>query len=150
MTLRNTGRATAAAELVELDRGECLRLLGKSTVGRVVFTEGALPAAHPVTYLLDDEDLLDDEEVIFRTGAGSKLAAAARHHIVGFQADEIDSYTRIGWSVLGVGEAYEVVTPIRLAGLATRQPVPWIPDRSEMKQVVPTVANVSVIAALAT
>jgi len=63
MTLRNTGRATAAAELVELDRGECLRLLGKSTVGRVVFTEGALPAAHPVTYLLDDEDLLDDEEV---------------------------------------------------------------------------------------
>jgi nitroimidazol reductase NimA-like FMN-containing flavoprotein (pyridoxamine 5'-phosphate oxidase superfamily) len=144
MTLRNTGRATAAAELVELDRGECLRLLGKSTVGRVVFTEGALPAAHPVTYLLDDE------EVIFRTGAGSKLAAAARHHIVGFQADEIDSYTRIGWSVLGVGEAYEVVTPIRLAGLATRQPVPWIPDRSEMKQVVPTVANVSVIAALAT
>ena len=56
----------------------------------MVFTEGALPAAHPVTYLLDDE------EVIFRTGAGSKLAAAARHHIVGFQADEIDPYTRTG------------------------------------------------------
>lgn len=53
----------------------------------MVFTEGALPAAHPVTYLLDDE------EVIFRTR--SKLAAA-RHHIVGFQADEIDPYTRTG------------------------------------------------------
>ena len=44
----------------------------------MVFTEGALPAAHPVTYLIDDE------EVIFRTGARSKLAAAAHHHIVGF------------------------------------------------------------------
>ena len=88
VTLRNTGRSTAAAELGELDRGECLRLLGKSTVGRVVFTEGALPAAHPVTYLLDDE------EVIFRTAAGSKLAAAARHQIVGFQADAADPHLR--------------------------------------------------------
>jgi hypothetical protein len=47
VTLRNTGRSAAAAELGQLDRGECLRLLGKSTIGRVVFTEGALPAAHP-------------------------------------------------------------------------------------------------------
>ena len=132
VTLRNTGRSTAAAELGELDRGECLRLLGKSTVGRVVFTEGALPAAHPVTCLLDDE------EVIFRTGVGSTLAAAAaRHHIVGFQADEIDPYTCTGWSVLGVGEAYEVVTPTRLAELAARQPVPWIPDRTEHTIAIP-------------
>ena len=50
----------------------------------MVFTAGALPAVHPVIYLLDDE------EVIFRTAAGSKLAAATRHQIVGFQADEID------------------------------------------------------------
>ena len=92
----------------------------------MVFTEGALPAAHPVTYLLDDE------EVIFRIGGGSKLAAAARHHIVGFQADEIDPYTRTGWSVLGVGEAYEVVTPIRLAGLADTptRPLAPRPDRA--------------------
>ncbi len=131
VTLRNTGRSTAAVELGALDRGECLRLLGKGTVGRVVFTEGALPAAHPVTYLLDDE------EVIFRTGVGSNLAAAARHHIVGFQADEIDPYTRTGWSVLGVGEAYEVVTPIRLAELATRQPAPLIPDRTEHTIAIP-------------
>ena len=56
----------------------------------MVFTEGALPAARPVTYLLDDE------EVIFRTAVGSKLVAVARHYIVGFQADEIDPYTRTG------------------------------------------------------
>jgi nitroimidazol reductase NimA-like FMN-containing flavoprotein (pyridoxamine 5'-phosphate oxidase superfamily) len=124
VTHRNTGRSTAAAELEELDRGECLRLLGGNTVGRVLFTEGALPAAHPVTYLLDGE------QVIFRTAAGGKLAAATRHHVVGFQADEIDPHTRIGWSVLGVGETYEVVTPTRLAELAARQPAPWFPDRT--------------------
>ena len=97
----------------------------------MVFTEGALPAAHPVTYLLDDE------EVIFCTGAGSKLAAAARHHIVGFQADEIDPDTRTGWSVLGVGEAYEALTPTRLAELAARQPAPVLPDRTEHTIAIP-------------
>jgi nitroimidazol reductase NimA-like FMN-containing flavoprotein (pyridoxamine 5'-phosphate oxidase superfamily) len=115
----------------ELDRGECLRLLATSTVGRVVFTEGALPAARPVI------NLLDDEEVIFRTAAGSKLASATRHQIVGFQADEIDPYTRTGWSVLGVGQAYEVVTPARLAALAARRPAPWIPDRTEHTIAIP-------------
>ena len=125
VTHRYTSRwSIAATELGELDRGECLRLLGKSTIGRVVFTEGALPAAHPVTYLLDDE------EVIFRTAAGGKLAAASRHHVVGFQADEIDPRTHTGWSVLGVGQAYEVVTPTRLAELAAHQPAPWIPYRT--------------------
>ena len=131
VTLWNAGRSTAAAELGELDRGECLRLLGKSTVGRVVFTEGALPAAHPVIYLLDDE------EVIFCTAVGSKLAVATGHQIVGFQVDEIDPYTRSGWSVLGVGQAYEVVMPIRLAALTARQPAPWIPDRTEHTIAIP-------------
>jgi len=32
----------------------------------------------------------------------------------------------VGWSVLGVGEAYEVVDPPRLAELADLQPDPWV------------------------
>ena len=111
--------AAASGELLELDRSECLRLLGSTSIGRVVFTDSALPAAQPVNYLLDDE------EVIFRTANGSKLAAASRHHVVAFQADLIDAETRSGWSVLGVGEAYEVVEPTRLDELATRLPAPW-------------------------
>ena len=70
-------------ELVDVQREECLALLAEGVVGRMVYTEGAMPAAHPVTYCLDGD------EVVFRTGDGSKLAAAARHHVVGF---EIDAY----------------------------------------------------------
>ena len=33
---------------------------------------------------------------------------------------------RSGWTVLGVGEAYEVVNPARLAELADLQPDPWV------------------------
>jgi nitroimidazol reductase NimA-like FMN-containing flavoprotein (pyridoxamine 5'-phosphate oxidase superfamily) len=113
-----------ARGFVELDRAECLRLLGTATVGRVIFTEAALPTAQPVSYLLDDE------EVVFRTAGGGKLAVATRHHVVAFEVDDLDTATRTGWSVVGVGEAYEVVDPRRLARLAGRLPAPWVPGRT--------------------
>jgi uncharacterized protein len=121
----------ATVELVELDEAECLRLLAGSEIGRVVFTDAALPAAQPVTYLLDDT------EIVFRTGNGSKLAAASRNAVVAFQADRIDPSTRTGWTVLGVGQAYEVIVPQRLAELAERMPAPWAPDRTAHTIAIP-------------
>lgn len=67
---------------------------------------------------------------MFRTKNGSKLAAATRHHVVGFEADEIDQRTRTGWSVLGIGQAYEIADARRLAALAGRQPDPWTSDHT--------------------
>jgi uncharacterized protein len=119
------------AELIELDEAECLRLLAGCEIGRVVFTDAALPAAQPVTYLLDDQ------EVVFRTGGGSKLVAATRNAVVAFQVDEIDLRTRTGWTVLGVGEAYEVNEPERLADLAERMPAPWAPNRTAHTIAIP-------------
>ena len=110
---------------VRLDRAECLRLLATSRIGRVVFTAAALPAAQPVAYLLDDE------EVVLRAAVGSTLAAATRHHVVAFETDHVDERTRTGWSVLGVGEAYEVLDPVRLAELAERLPPPWVPQHDQ-------------------
>ena len=101
----------------ELDRDECLRLLAKGAIGRIVFTDAAMPAVQPVTYLLDGE------EIIFHAWNGSKLAT--RRPVLAFQADEIDPHARIGWSVVGVGQAYEVTNPDRLAGLAERQEAAW-------------------------
>jgi nitroimidazol reductase NimA-like FMN-containing flavoprotein (pyridoxamine 5'-phosphate oxidase superfamily) len=101
-----------------------LRLLASAQIGRVIYTEAAMPAAHPVNYLLDAE------EIVFRMGGGGKLAAAARGSVVGFQIDDVDVARRSGWSVLGVGEAYEILDPTRLAELADRLPVPWAPHRT--------------------
>ena len=70
---------------------------------------------------------LDDEEIVFRTKNGSKLAAATRHAVVGFEVDDFDLEARTGWSVLGVGEAYEIVDPARLAALADTHTDPWVP-----------------------
>jgi nitroimidazol reductase NimA-like FMN-containing flavoprotein (pyridoxamine 5'-phosphate oxidase superfamily) len=118
-------------EVVELDQTECLRLLAGHDIGRVVFTDAALPAAQPVCYVLDDE------EIVFRAGSGSKLAAAARDAVVAFQVDRLDAGTRTGWTVIGVGRAYEVVVPSRLAALAEWMPAPWIPHRTPRTFAIP-------------
>ncbi len=96
---------------MELSRSECLALLATAGVGRIVYTEHALPAVRPVPFALDRE------EVVFP--AADRLAAAVEHTVVGFQADEIDDADGTGWSVYGLGEAYEVVDPDRLVGLAS-------------------------------
>jgi nitroimidazol reductase NimA-like FMN-containing flavoprotein (pyridoxamine 5'-phosphate oxidase superfamily) len=112
-----------AIEQVELTPVECLHLLDGPVIGRVIFTDAAMPAAQPVTFLLDGA------EVVFRTRNGSKLAAASRNAVVGFEVDEIDTATRTGWSVLGIGEAYEILDPARLDDLAVRAPDPWAPGQ---------------------
>lgn len=118
-------------ELVELTRSECLRLLAGGAIGRVIFTDRALPSVQPVNYVLDNE------EIVFRTANGSKLAAASRNAVVAFQIDQFDPATRSGWSVLGVGEAYEVVDPARLVELADLQPDPWVRDRDAHTLCIP-------------
>lgn len=121
----------SSGELVEVPRAECLRLLSGECVGRVVFTDAALPAALPVNYVLDGE------EVVFQTGRGGQLASLVPGKVVAFEVDSIDVATRTGWSVLGVGEAYEVCDPARLAELADRWPEPWAPARKALAVSVP-------------
>ncbi|WP_308284535.1 pyridoxamine 5'-phosphate oxidase family protein, partial [Pseudonocardia oceani] len=114
-----------------LDRLACLHLLRGRVVGRVVFTDGALPAAQPVNYVLDGE------EVLFRTASTGKVAAATRGAVVAFQVDDIDPVARTGWSVLGVGEAYEVVDPQRLAELSGLGLDTWVPLASDHVVCIP-------------
>jgi len=111
----------ALAELLDLTalgRAECLALLATGSIGRVVCTDGALPTAEPVTYVLVKE------EIIFRTHARSRLAEAAHNAVVAFQADRIDSTSGSGWSVQGVGKTYEI-TGDRRAGLVGSQHRLW-------------------------
>lgn len=115
--------SSSGGALAEIGRAECLVLLAGAQLGRVAFTEKALPAVHPVAFALDGE------EIVFRTAAGSTLAAAVRHAVVGFQADHIDPVARTGWTVLGIGEAYEVLVPERLAEMADVLPRPWVAGR---------------------
>jgi hypothetical protein len=93
---------TGSTVFVDLNRDDCLRLLGARVLGRVVFTASAMPAVQPVSYLLHGD------EVVFRVADSDSLSTATHHAVVGFHVDDIDPITHVGWSVLGVGQAYEV------------------------------------------
>lgn len=100
-------------ELELLTETECRALLARARIGRVAITMGALPAVYPVNHRVVDGDIL------FLTGAGSKLRAALNRSVVAFQVDEFDPEGRSGWSVLAVGVAEEIChdTPIGTAGV---------------------------------
>jgi nitroimidazol reductase NimA-like FMN-containing flavoprotein (pyridoxamine 5'-phosphate oxidase superfamily) len=111
--------------LEALSHDECLELLGRAQVGRVVFTMGALPAVVPVTFALQDAAILT------RTAADTRLAKAAKGAVLAFQVDELDAASRTGWSVVVTGVA-ELVTDTderrRLDGLLE----PWAPGERDV------------------
>jgi nitroimidazol reductase NimA-like FMN-containing flavoprotein (pyridoxamine 5'-phosphate oxidase superfamily) len=85
--------------LEELDRAECLRLLGTAKVGRLAFCTAGSPRIEVVNFVLDGDD------PVFRIGVSSKLAVRGAGHQFALQADELDESTRTGWSVTVVGRA---------------------------------------------
>jgi len=107
--------------LETLSDGECLRLMASVPVGRIVYTVRAMPAVEPVNFVLHNG------QVLFRTEAGSKLAAAVSNSVVAFQADELDYVTHTGWSVTIVGTAQEVSDPAEMTRLQEAGLVTWAP-----------------------
>ncbi|MCA2229258.1 pyridoxamine 5'-phosphate oxidase family protein [Nonomuraea aurantiaca] len=108
-----------SAGLQVLSHEECMRLLPSRPIGRIVFTDRALPAVQPVNFCLDGED------IVIRTAAGSKLAAATRHAVVAFEVDDFDSGERTGWSVTVVGYARVADDPAQIARLERLPLTSW-------------------------
>jgi nitroimidazol reductase NimA-like FMN-containing flavoprotein (pyridoxamine 5'-phosphate oxidase superfamily) len=107
-------------DLEVLDREQCLELLQTVPVGRLVFTEHALPAVQPVNFRLWDGD------VVIRIAGGAKLASAVGNLIVAFEADELDANLRSGWSVTVVGRAELITESVELAELSRILSQPWV------------------------
>ncbi|MFJ5226507.1 pyridoxamine 5'-phosphate oxidase family protein [Streptomyces sp. NPDC088400] len=108
-------RAAAAGprRTVELDSAQALALLSRASLGRIVFTQRALPAVRPVNHLVDDGD------IIIRTHDSSALITQAGRHgsqgvVVAYQADDIDPFSHLGWSVVATGYCRQVTDPCDL------------------------------------
>jgi nitroimidazol reductase NimA-like FMN-containing flavoprotein (pyridoxamine 5'-phosphate oxidase superfamily) len=116
--------------MAELTEADCLRLLTTARVGRVVFTDAALPAVLPLTYLLRDRT------VLMGTAAGSRLARVAAGGLLAFEIDELDPDTETGWSVVvtGIASVESMRAAADTAG-STGQPEPlprpWAPGRDD-------------------
>ncbi|MCK2241707.1 MULTISPECIES: pyridoxamine 5'-phosphate oxidase family protein [unclassified Crossiella] len=95
-----------ASRLWELSERECLHLLGIARIGRIVFTEQALPAILPVRFVLCDGG------IILRTAPEGRLAKAVRGAVVAFEADHFTGTHCAGWSVVALGRVRVVRDPL--------------------------------------
>ena len=107
MATTNTTLWTGGS-LVELTRAESARLLTTHAVGRIAWNGPESPTVLPVNFAVIDS------EIWFRTTAHSSLSQEIDDLRVSFQVDDVDEFTRSGWSVLVRGTAHVVYDAARL------------------------------------
>ncbi len=113
-------------ELLELNRGECLRLVAATSgrVGRIAIDDpGSPPIVRPVNYIFDERS----QSVVFRSAPGSKLTGVLACAMAVFEIDGGDPVERTGWSVIIVGETEEVTDSADIERLEDLELEPWAP-----------------------
>jgi len=101
-------------------REQWIDLIRMTSVGRLIFTELALPAVQLVEYCCWRGD------VVVRITDASVLAAVSRNQVLAFEADEFDADLERGWSVTVVGHSAlvtKVPELIELSGMFSRPSV---------------------------
>lgn len=91
------GDASSSVEI--LDEGACWDLLRGVSVGHLAVLVDGHPEIFPVNFKVDQGS------VVFRTGEGTKLQAAAGRTPVALEADGTDQKNRAAWSVEVKGHA---------------------------------------------
>ena len=114
-----------------LDYDDCVSLLRRVSIGRVGVSVGGLPAIFPVNFVVDGDS------VVFRTGRGTKLAAATDNAVLAFECDEVDPFEHSGWSVLVVGQAEVVTDPAESGRMERLRLSPWAGGRRDQFVRVP-------------
>lgn len=122
--------------LERLTRDECMRLMGSVPVGRIVYTRQALPAVELVNFTLIDGD------IVVRTRAEGKLAAATRGAVVAFEVDSVDLVEHTGWSVTIVGQARAVTDGAQMRRLDAVTLPSWVTRENDHFIIIsPTIVN---------
>mgnify|MGYP001024768955 FL=1 len=109
---------------IPLDSAEALLLLGTVSIGRIVFTQHALPTIRPVNHVVDHG------AIVIRTHEGAALTSRTRLTdgpgvVVAYEADSIDPVTHLGWSVVVTGYA-RLVTDARELARYQKLLHPWV------------------------
>lgn len=110
----------STAEIGPLDYKQCLAFMRTQAIGRLVFTEQALPAVRPVNFSLVEG------EIVLRLGWSPWVRRLDRS-VVAFEVDQIDQVDHTGWSVVVVGKARLVRDIDNLVSLADPLRPSWAP-----------------------
>ena len=118
------GQSQPANDSHVLPPSEAIRLLASVDFGRVVFTLNALPAIRPVNHVVDEGRIIIRTRL---TRAISTVVTSADSGgaVVAYEADELDPWSRSGWSVVATGWARPVADPEQVSRYE-RLLQPWV------------------------
>ena len=103
----------------ELSESECWSLLREADVGRLGVAIGDHPDIFPINHFVDGNT------IVFRSGAGTKLAAAVLGRSVAFEVDGYDAERGEAWSVVVKGKAREVENMFEFLDAEQLPLFPW-------------------------
>jgi nitroimidazol reductase NimA-like FMN-containing flavoprotein (pyridoxamine 5'-phosphate oxidase superfamily) len=103
--------------LREIEQAECWELVGSREVGRVAYTDERGPMVVPITFVVAEGF------VVFRVAPYSEVARHLPGARAALEVDDIDYFTRTGWSVVIRGRIEAVDTDDLPAPEA--RPTPW-------------------------
>ena len=103
----------------ELPDAECWRLVRCADVGRLAVSITDHPDIFPINFIVDSGT------VVFRTGAGTKLAAAVLGRGVAFEVDGYDPNAGQAWSVVIKGRAREIENMVEYFAAEDLPLFPW-------------------------
>ncbi|MGX1161225.1 nitroimidazol reductase NimA-like FMN-containing flavoprotein (pyridoxamine 5'-phosphate oxidase superfamily) [Arthrobacter sp. SLBN-100] len=116
-----------------LSTHDCWKYLRSASVGRIAVTTGGEPEIFPVNYVPDYGT------VVFRTGRGTKLDAVLGGSPVALEADGLNTYGTIAWSVVVKGTAAVVDTEADFQEAADAGLSPWeAGSKDHLVRVTPT------------
>jgi nitroimidazol reductase NimA-like FMN-containing flavoprotein (pyridoxamine 5'-phosphate oxidase superfamily) len=104
---------------------EAVALLATVPVGRLVYSDRAMPSVVPVVFVFDGVD------IIIRTGRRSRLATLAPGNIVAFEVDDIAMASRSGWTVVVTGRVELVDDRAHLERLSALRLQTWLPGPTD-------------------
>jgi Pyridoxamine 5'-phosphate oxidase len=112
---------SAPRRIEELSSDAALGLLGSVSHGRVIFTEGGLPAVLPVPHIVADG------EVVIGAEFGSAGMWSAGLVVVVYEAGGVDRADRTGWTAVVTGRARLIDRPDQVRRFKQLLQ-PWVSD----------------------
>ena len=117
--MADTIDANHPERIEELTESECWTLLRSAEVGRLAVSIGDHPDIFPINHFIDGNT------VLFRSGAGTKLAAAVLGRAVAFEVDGYEVDDGVAWSVVVKGKARQIENMFEFLDAEQLPLFPW-------------------------
>jgi uncharacterized protein len=115
-----------------LSQEACWNLLEGAAVGRLAVDVGGQPDIFPINFVVDGNC------IVFRSGAGTKLAASVLMRHVAFEIDGYEPLARTAWSVVVKGRAHEIERMAEVYAAEDLPLFPWVADpKPNLVRIIP-------------